>query len=552
MIYPVAAGRGSLPKPLTSFIGRSWELDELTELLRRHRLVTLVGAGGCGKTRLAVELATRLCRERVTYFADLGFVDQAEFVLPVVASAAGARGSSSAQLHDALFEVMGREDPLLVLDTCEHLVIPAAELAAELLRACPGLRLVATSRQALGVEGELAWTVPSLSVPEPGRSWTLDDLGGLESVQLFVERARLADSGYALTEENADAVARICALLDGIPLALELAAAWSRLITPAQIVERLDERFAFLTRAPRAAVPRHRTLKAAVDWSYERLSRPEQTLLRRLSVFAGSFDIDSCESVCLGKGLPEQRLLGVLAALVDKSMVEVLPGAARYRLLDTIRQYAHDRLLESDEAAALARQHAMRFLDLANAAYPKLRGPERLAWQNRLEAEAANLRKALEWAQVNDIEMAVRLGYLLAPFQMVRMTAGDVHEAEEWLDRALASGSANRAGRAWALTERGWLAWRQGNIAAAERHRTVALGLHRDGDDLKGIGEVLSQLGEIAGARGQWARAKSLLEEGLASSRSAGDAWMAAYTLFYLGLLEVRSGRAGRARPLLA
>jgi predicted ATPase/DNA-binding CsgD family transcriptional regulator len=546
-LRPTTMAQG-LPQPLTSFIGREWELGELGELLRRHRLLTLVGAGGCGKTRLAVELARRTPEYRAgrVWFIDLAAVQHSEFLDQVVATTVDSRPTGNEDVSQALIRRISEGPGLLLLDTCEHLVGACSALVERLLRECPPLSVLATSRQPLGIGGELRWTVPSLSLPESGREVSMDELASLESVQLFMARARLVRQKFTLDASNSQAVAAICICLDGIPLAIELAAAWARVLAPAQILARLDQRFTLLGTA-RGLNPRHQTLEDAVRWSFDLLNDADRVLLRRLGVFTGSFEVAACEEICADDALPRERVLPTLTELVDQSMVEVAAAETRYRLLDTIRDYARTRLNESGELATYSRRHANFFLRVADEAYRKLRGPGRLEWQIRLELEAPNLRQALDWADKHDDEVAVRLAYLVAPFHLMRMTGSDLKQADAWLERALTSSGGSSSNRAWALTERGWLAWRRGDVAAAESHWSEALEAFREAADHRGMGEALTQLGETAGARGDLSKSKRWLYEGLTHSRLAGDHWMVAYALLYLGILAIREKRPSAA-----
>jgi non-specific serine/threonine protein kinase len=352
----------NLPLPVTSFIGREREIDEVKRLLATTRLLTLTGAGGCGKTRLALEVAADALGaypDGVWLVELAALADPRSALVPAlvpwaVASAVGARERPGSTVTDSLVDHLRTRTLLLVLDNCEHVVGAAAQLVDALLRSCPGLRILATSREALGSAGETTWRVPSLAAPPRSAAGELplEHLTRYEAVRLFVDRARAALPGFAVTDQSAPALAEICRRLDGIPLAIELAAARVRVFSVEQIAARLDDRFRLLTAGQRTAMPRRRTLRATVDWSYALLSEPERALLRRLSVFAGGWAFEAAEAVAAGDGIHPYAVLDLLAQLVDKSLViaEELRGAVRYRLLETIRQYARDRLPEAGEA----------------------------------------------------------------------------------------------------------------------------------------------------------------------------------------------------------
>src|SRR5258708_4190205 len=531
---------GRLPQPLTRFIGREWELRELEEVLARDGLLALGGGGGCGKTRLAIELAraqTQFGTDRV-WFVDLAPIQSQEVLEAWVAAATGARADVAGDLTRAVTARLSEAPCLLVLDTCEHLVHACADFVASLLAGSRPVTVLATSRQTLKVPGELRWVVPSLSSPAADGPASIAEVQKSESVQLFVDRGRLVRPNFNLDTRNVSAVASICRQLDGLPRAIELASAWTGMLAPDQIAARLTERFDLL-KSSATVTSRHQTLERTVDWSFDLLSPPAQLLLKRLSVFASSFDVAACERVCADELIQSEDVLHRLAELVDQSIVEVLTDD-RYRLPDTIREYARARTESPAEIEALQKRHASHFVQVAEDAYRQLRGPGRRPWQERLDIEAANIRKALEWADSHDASMALRLAYLVAPFHMVRMSGSDVQQADAWLARALSKAPKNSRVLGWALTERGWLAWRQGDIAAAERHWTDALKAFRAAADDKGMGETLTQLGEIAGTRGDLTRSKRLLGEGLAHSQNAGDAWMVAYARLYLGILAIR------------
>jgi predicted ATPase len=413
----------NLPLQLTSFVGRARELAMVEELLADHRLLTLTGPGGSGKTRLALTAASAMAEdfEDGIRLVELAPLSDPDLVPQAVASVLGVRGTPGTPLLDSLCLHLESREVLLVVDNCEHLVGACASLAETLLRRCPELRILATSREAFGVPGEALFFVPPLSLPDPRRLPAVDGLLSYEAAGLFVERVRAVRHGFSLDEKNALAVARICYRLDGIPLAIELAAAKARVLSVEQISSRLDESFALLTGHDRTAIAHHRTLRATMEWSYELLSESERTLLRRLSVFAGGWTLEAAEEVCGGEGLGEARVsnppvLDLLTQLVDKSLVLVSQqdGDARYRLLETVRQYASEKLDGSGEAEKLRGRHAAWFLALAERAEPHLKGRRQLEWLGRLETEHENLRSAMRWLiDEGEVETAVRLAWAL-------------------------------------------------------------------------------------------------------------------------------------------
>jgi non-specific serine/threonine protein kinase len=409
----------NLPAQLTSFVGREQELTEVKRLLGTTRLLTLTGSGGCGKTRLAQEVASRAWGDYPdgVWLAELAPLAEPPLVADAVATALGLHpvGQPATSL---LKDYLRDKEALLVLDNCEHLVQTCAELAEVLLRGCPRLRILATSREALDVPGEVPWRVPPMAAGEAS--------------QLFAERARTAKPGFVLTEQNTALVTHICEHLDGIPLAIELAAARLRSFSVGQVAARLDDRFCLLTGGARTALPRHQTLRATVEWSYGLLSGDEQRLLRRLSAFAGGWEADAAVGVW-----GDAEALELLDQLVSKSLVQVDDGPVepRYRLLETIRQYAHEKLAEAGEHEQAHRRHAGYFADLAQAAKPHLRGPQQYAWFDRLEADLDNLRAALAWAaQGGGWQTAERLidGVFWFWFR-----CGHAAEGQRWIDATL-------------------------------------------------------------------------------------------------------------------
>ncbi|HEX9890155.1 MAG TPA: AAA family ATPase [Nitriliruptorales bacterium] len=387
--------------PLTTLIGRETEREQVRELLSRYRMVTLTGAGGSGKTRLASEVARDVADsfEHGVCWVDLAPLAEPALLGSTVATALGVRESASREVLEVIVREVGGDDRLLVLDNCEHLVDACADLTSGLLAGCPRLVVLATSREPLGVIGEATYRVPSLSVP-PDADQTISSVAASEAAQLFLDRASLVQLGGAYIDADAAAIAAICRRLDGIPLAIELAAARTRLMTPVQILEGLADRFHLLTGGSRTAMPRQRTLEASVDWSYHLLAPPERTLLARLSVFAGSFDLEEVTVVCAGDPIDPPDVLDMLSLLVDRSLVQVehSSGRARYRLLETLRVYARQKLTDVGEAATVRDRHLGHYVRLAEAAGDHLRSHEAATWLARLDDELPNLRAAMDWA----------------------------------------------------------------------------------------------------------------------------------------------------------
>ena len=405
MTTEIAISRGNLPAEPNSFVGRERDLEELALLLNAVRALTLCGPGGIGKTRLAL----RLAQEMVPGFPDgIWLVELADTADPGllpgrIAAAIGIREEADSPLAETLIEALRPRQLLLVLDTCEHIVDECAALVQQLLAGCPQLRLIATSREPLRVRGETVWRVPPLAVPAAPAGLSVSQLAEHEAIRLFAERAAAVSPGFALSADNAAAVARLCQMLDGMPLAIELAAARVRALSIEQIAVRLADRFQLLATGDRTAPPRQQTLRAAVDWSYELLTEPEQILLRRLSVFAG-WNLEMAEEVCADDAIPAGQILDLLVALIDKSLVTLdteLDGHARYRLLDTIKEYAADRLAASGERPAIRQRHSAYLLRLLEDTVARafVRGdppwPERVAMYRRITVERPNYRAAL-------------------------------------------------------------------------------------------------------------------------------------------------------------
>ncbi len=439
----LALGRQhNLPAELSSFLGRERELTELGRLLDTTRLLTLTGTGGVGKTRLALRLAHGVLGNSfdAVWLVELAALTDPTLVTPAVAQAVGVREEPGRTLLATLVTALGYGRVLLVLDNCEHLLDACASLAESLLLACPDLRILATSREPLGVTGEVAWRVPSLALPEGDVA--VKDLASSEAVELFVERTRAARPGFVLSERNAPAVLELCRRLDAIPLALELAAAQVCFLTPEEILDRLHDRFRLLSRASRTAPRRQQTLRATVEWSYNLLTEAERRLFEQVSVFAGGFTLEAAEAVCAGDDVEAAKVLDLLSRLVDRSLVVMEPlrevEATRYRLLETLRAYGQQRLAERGELEAIRERHARWMAKCAQRAEQAFRRPEQgwwLWWVER-EHEQDNVRAALGWAlEREETELAVGLACSLALSWLLH---GQWSEGLDWMKRVLA------------------------------------------------------------------------------------------------------------------
>jgi len=511
------AGSNNLPASLTSFVGREREVVEVKRTLAMTRVLTLTGPGGSGKTRLALEVAAELVGAYPdgVWLVDLAPLLEPGLVARQVAGALEVPERPGEPLTDTLLDALRARRVLLVLDNCEHLVDAVARLVEDLLHACPNLRLLATSREALGVHGEINLPVPPLSLPDPGRPTTVEELEGYGSARLFVERALYRPSAFALTPENAGAVAKVCRQLEGMPLAIELAAARVGVLAVDQISERLSDSLGLLTGGGRTLTSRQRTLRGSLDWSYALLDEPERKLFGRLAVFAGGWSLEAAEAACSEDGIERGDVHDLLGGLVDKSLVMIganASGMTRYRMLEPLRQYARENLEGGGEADATRGRHAAFFLALAEEAAPELAGPRSAPWARLLEEEHDNLRAALSWVlERREAVLGLRFGAALWRFWFAE---GYVSEGRRWLETILAGGE-RAPERAKALEGLGWLAQHQGEIERAEAAYKEMLELSQGSGDGGNVATALNSLGTLAVSRGDNERAKRYLEENL-------------------------------------
>jgi predicted ATPase/class 3 adenylate cyclase len=526
----------NLPVQLTTFIGREREIAEVQRLLDGTRLLTVTGTGGCGKTRLALQTGANRLEEHPdgVWWVELAPLTEPELVPQAVADAVGLREEPGRPLLASLTEYLKPRSLLLVLDNCEHLVHACADLVDRLLRSCPELHLLATSREPLGVAGETTWRAPSFelpSLPSTTRATPAEvsALSQCEAVRLFIDRARSSRPEFSVTDQNAPAVAQVCHQLEGIPLAIELAAARVRVMSVDQIQARLDDRFGLLTGGSRSLQPRQQTLRAAIDWSYDLLSVEERSLLQRLSVFAGGGTLEAVEAVCVGEGIDPADGLDLLGRLVDKSLVLMeepdagRPGEeVRYRLLETIRQYARTLLQQNGHLEATRARHRDWCLEFAARAEARLWTAEETVWVERLDAEHDNLRAALEWSreEAGGAEPGLRLAGLLWKFWELR---GHVGEGRRWLESALLRREeAPPPARGLPLQGAGNLARDEGDLTRARELYEESLGLLREMGHTRGVANALINLGNVALDEGGYDRAAALYEESLALLRGLG------------------------------
>jgi predicted ATPase/DNA-binding CsgD family transcriptional regulator len=574
---------GRLPNVLTSFVGRELERGELERLLAAHRLVTLVGAGGVGKTRLAIEVARGAAeRYAAVWFVDLAPIVESSAVARAVASALDLRDSIDRDVLDAIGERLIDSESLLILDNCEHVTSACAEVVARVVGRCAGMRVLATSRTVLGVDGEMVWRVPPLTLPDA--RVTIDDASAAtDAMRLFVERARLASTNFVLSPANLEAAARICRRLEGVALAIELAAARTRMLSAQEIARRLDQTLgdgplALLSAPVQSPLQHHETVRRSLDWSYRLLTLEEQSLLRRLSVFEGGWTVDAAEVACGVGSTVAGHFLEQLSGLVDKSLVVVedRSGEIRHRLLETVRQYAGELLGAEGQASAQRQRHAEYFVDLVEHAEDGLTGADQAVWLDRLDRERDNLRAAFRWSiESGDVAIGLRMAWVLWRFWWVRghlsegrvqlqfprglvvagqlaVWQGDYAEAVPLLThgRDLARETGDMPAEAYALTFLGRAARDRGEAALGIEHGSEAVLRFRGGSDRWGLALALHFRG-LALLEGDPTGAGASFEESAAIFRGLGARWDLAMPLRGIGDLALQERRYVAARALL-
>jgi predicted ATPase/DNA-binding XRE family transcriptional regulator len=545
--FPTREQITNLPVPFTSFIGREKEQEEIINLIGKNRLVTLAGAGGIGKTSLAIQAGYKLRNEfpNGIWFIALDSLSDPALVSQTVASLFDIQQAPDRPFTEILTNVLREKTALLILDNCEHLLNGCSQLSLTLLTSCPNLKILATSREVLNITGEAVYYTPSLSFPTG--DVLIENLTDYESIRLFSERAALALFSFKLTKENAQAIVEVCRKLDGIPLAIELAAARVNILQATEILNQLQNSFALLSSDNRMVLSRHQTLQASLDWSWDLLSEAEQRFMRQLAVFAGGWTLESAQAIC------DEDVLNLTGALVKKSLIGVKQEAGRetrYGFHEIIRQYTCEKLIASDENESVRTRHLKYFLRLVESAEPALKGPKQVEWMIRLNDERDNLRAALEWADKTDVEAGLSMsGWLLRFWQDL-----DFREGERWLSRFLEKpeSQAYMHARAKALYTYGIILHETEQNVPLQNIAEECLSLYREIGDQHGEIDGLIVLGRSTWVSQGTSRAKQLFQQALQLSESLGDVWRKAFALGHLGALGPESAFHWKAAIPLA
>ncbi len=543
----------NLAQQLNSFVGREREAAEVRALLTANRLVTLLGMGGIGKSRLSVQLGAEVMDDYAdgVWLVELAPLSDPQLVAQAVASVLGVKEEAGRPVTEALIKFVRDRQLLIILDNCEHVVHACADLAKQLLQAGPLLKVLASSRDPLQIAGETAYHVPTLSAPDPHKKVSLAELTQHEAVRLFIDRATASQPAFRVTDKNAPAVADICHRLDGIPLAIELAAARTRALSVEVISARLNDRFKLLVTGDKTVLPRQRTLRALIDWSYDLLPAPERVLFQRLSVFAGGWTLEAVEAVGAGGEVETGDVLDLLARLVEKSLVVMEVGGERYRMLDTVRQYAQERMAESGNVPAICTRHLGFYLTLCETAQQELSGPQQGQWLSRLDSERENLLGAQTWSEgLPDAgALGLRLAVALRRYWIYRgLLSFGLKFGLDALGRVALT---DRSGhRCRALAGAGELCNFLGRYSEAREHLTQSLTISRELGDAKAAVEVLRQLGVACLGMHDVSGARTFLEEGVCLAREMDDKRELAAAATTLAILHRTDERLDQAIPL--
>jgi len=539
----------NLPVQLTSFIGREEVIRECKKLFLQTRLLTIIGSGGAGKTRLAMQVGAEMIDDfsEGVFMIELASVNDSSLLLQTVMNSFEIKEEPGRSLAETLTGYLKDKEMLLLLDNCEHLINKCADFAEMVLSKCALLKIIATSREALNCSGECAYRLPSMSLPDKSVNNSPEKLSQYESVRLFIERALLVNSNFRVNNNNAPALAEICSRLDGIPLAIELAAARIKVLPLDKLNERLDDRFKLLTGGKRTSLPRQQTLKALIDWSYDLLSEKEKKFWSRLSVFAGGWTLGAAEEVCSGDDLSEDDILDLMNELTDKSIVIFNETSDNYRMLETIRQYGVKRLAELGESETMKSNHLSYYLKMALAAEPELYGPKAKKWFEKFESEHSNIQAALTWSLEKKLyEDGNKLFCALDSYWETR---GYSFESGIWLEKLMAN-SQNISPEVLARSNRkaGYIEEYRGNILRSKEYFEVALKIYRSLGNMKAASGILNALGLNAYYSGDYVIAEKCLEEGLQLCRELNERNTISVILNSLGLVELRKSKFGNAK----
>lgn len=557
---PEPPRKGNIPEPLTEIVGREQDLQEIEAHLMSSRLVTLLGPGGIGKTRLSIELARNLAQDFAggAWFVDFTPLEDPDLVPQHVEHELRIHERPGFTASEDLVAALSGEPVLVVFDNCEHLIDACADLADRLLKSCANLRILATSREPLGLVGEVAWRVPSLSVPEPKRVRQLVDhfTAGLmqyDAVRLFMARAQASNPGFELTMENAAAIIDICRRLDGIALALELAAARLKVLSVQEIAERLNDRFKLLTGGSRGAPTRQTTLRAALEWSYDLLSDPEKLMLRRISIFVGPFTLAAAEYVTEGRGIEEGESLDLVSKLVDKSLVRAEVGAGgkvRYSLLESTREFARELLSMSGEHELIAERHADYYVEIARQARALMFGPEEPLAMEKLERSFDNLRAALHWSTETG-----RGPIAMTLVEMLRFywnSCDRLNEAKMWIQRTLDCDDEKTPQRVVTLQAASSYATLTGDLESARQYVETGMALAKEIGDKRALAEIMRNMASVCSEQQRHEEALDWIEQALALDRELGAKEGILRSLTASGLVNLDAGRTEQAKDFFA